>query len=88
MKTPAVLCAGAGIKSEEPMILLIPFSSVPHAMAWSVGWPRSHSRFFTCGKSADCFKKITVFGILLFIAYSPLRCQKEQDSPLPRIRKC
>ena len=38
--------------------------------------------------TADCFKKITVFGILLFIAYSPLRCQKEQDSPLPRIRKC
>jgi hypothetical protein len=36
--------------------------------------------------TADCFKKITVFVILLFIAYSPLRCQKEQDSPQPRTK--
>jgi hypothetical protein len=42
--------------------------------------------FLPGGKSADCFKKITVFVILLFIAYSPLRCQKEQDSPQPRTR--
>jgi len=27
--------------------------------------------------AADCFKKMTVFVILLLIDYSPLRCQKE-----------
>nr|VXZ81486.1 iron-responsive transcriptional regulator [Klebsiella pneumoniae] len=28
--------------------------------------------------TADCFKKIPVFVILLFIDYSPLRCQKNK----------
>ncbi|EPJ9231273.1 hypothetical protein I8U93_006369, partial [Klebsiella oxytoca] len=44
--------------------------------------------FLRARSIVDDFKKNTVFGILLFIDYSPLRCQKEQDSPQPRTRKC
>ena len=42
----------------------------------------------TIQHNVDCFKKITVFVILMLTDYPPPRCQKEQDSPQPRTIKC
>lgn len=49
---------------------------------------RSVNAFLRARSGVVCFKKIAVFVILLLIDYSPLRCQKEQDSPQPRTMKC